>query len=96
MQPLHTNKMRSDILIALFLTAVIVPLCTSQSGERPTPVRKSACPSFICGSLGCFVFWYDVLFSKFAHISGFDIVCVLDVAGVCYQYFCAKLQVPKI
>ncbi|NP_001137223.2 receptor tyrosine-protein kinase erbB-4 precursor [Danio rerio] len=31
MQPLHTNKMRSDILIALFLTAVIVPLCTSQS-----------------------------------------------------------------
>ncbi|XP_016094821.1 receptor tyrosine-protein kinase erbB-4-like [Sinocyclocheilus grahami] len=31
MQPLHMIKMRSDIIIVLILTAVIVPLCTSQS-----------------------------------------------------------------
>ncbi|CAM4503447.1 unnamed protein product [Leuciscus chuanchicus] len=31
MQPLHMIKMRSEIIIVLILTAVIVPLCTSQS-----------------------------------------------------------------
>ncbi|XP_073699471.1 receptor tyrosine-protein kinase erbB-4 [Garra rufa] len=31
MQPLHMIKMRSDIILVLILTAVIVPLCTSQS-----------------------------------------------------------------
>jgi len=73
MQPLHVIKMRSEIIIVLILTAVIVPLCTSQSGERPTPVRKSAYPSFISVLLDSFVFWYGILFNIWARFSAFNI-----------------------
>ncbi len=61
-------KMRSDIIIVLILTAVIVPLCTSQSGERPTPVRKSAYPSFMSVLLDSFVFWYIIWFNVWKHV----------------------------
>ncbi|KAL1282777.1 hypothetical protein QQF64_001580 [Cirrhinus molitorella] len=41
MQPLHMIKMRSDIILVLILTAVIVPLCTSQSENKC--LRASFC-----------------------------------------------------
>ncbi|XDV14529.1 hypothetical protein PO909_014766 [Leuciscus waleckii] len=50
MQPLHMIKMRSEIIIVLILTAVIVPLCTSQSG-LVFVVNRFKNVSFKCFSL---------------------------------------------
>ncbi len=96
MQPLHMIKMRSDIIIVIILTAVIVPMCTSQSGERPTPVRKKVLfrPSYqsrwiaLCSDIA-FVLTYG-------NIACIHHVLTREVAVIVYSHpGCGYTSVPN-